>query len=257
MSPLPTTETLEGAVMGELAWLVYGPPGIGKSTFFSKMEGGVLFLHTDPGLRFIKAFKQPINTWREFKKAVEELEMNKPSDYKFIVVDTVDLLHNMCHRHICKTRSVDHQTDLKYGKGSDMVNFEFSLWINKLLQLPYGVGFISHTRDVEIRGTGDAMVSKVVPFLKKQGANIIGPLVDIIGYAGYEEGSTTGANRVMIFEPTESLDAKDRTGMLPKSCPLDYDVISRILEKGGVPDTEPTKAPAARRAPARKKRRRS
>ena len=54
-------------------FLIYGPAGVGKSTFFSKFKNH-LFLNTDPGIDFIKVRKIPITSWKQFKKLVEELE---------------------------------------------------------------------------------------------------------------------------------------------------------------------------------------
>lgn len=248
---LPTKQTLEECSLSDLKWLLYGSPGIGKSTFFSKAVKGTrkpLFLYTDPGLRFIRAYKKPIMTWLEFKKIVkEDLIKANPKAYSMIVLDTIDLLFRMCRKEVCTAKNITHVSDLEWGKGYDLVRDEFELVIALLARWCDGSGvglaFISHSKDVEIRGRTNK-TNKLVPTLAKQGADIIMPLCDIIGYAGFTQDKadrTKGAemDRVVIFAPDETVEAKDRTGLLPASCKLDYDVVKECLE-GGTSEEEET-----------------
>jgi hypothetical protein len=241
---LPTKQTIEGAKLSHLKWLLYGPPGIGKSTFFSKAIDGKrkpLFLFTDPGLRFIKAYKKPIMNWREFRRTVSEsIIKENPKIYSMIVIDTVDLLFRMCRREICLKRNIEHVSDEQWGKGYDLVRDEFEQCIAQLAvwcdNHETGLAFISHMKDVEIRGR-TVKTNKLVPTLPKQGLDIVAPLCDIIGYAGFTQEKADKATngemgRVVIFEPDETVEAKDRTGMLPPKCKLDYDAVKEALEGG-------------------------
>lgn len=262
---LPVEQTLEGSKLSQLKWLLYGPPGIGKSTFFSKAEEGnkiPLFLHTDPGLRFIRAAKKPIASWAQFKAHVKQLLVSH-SAYSIIVLDTVDLLFRMCRREVCQARGIEHISDEQWGKGYDLVRDAFELEIAKLATLNTGLAFISHSKDVEIRGRS-IRTSKLVPTLPKQGHDIVVPLCDVIGYAGfsvekadqYEDGSM---GRVVQFTPDETVEAKDRTGLLPAKCKLDFDTVKGYLEGETIKEegyAEPEEKPTAA-APLRKKKRRA
>lgn len=241
---LPTKQTIEGAKLSHLKWLLYGPPGIGKSTFFSKAVDGKrkpLFLFTDPGLRFIKAYKKPVMGWREFRKTVEDSIIKaNPKLYSMIVLDTADLLFRMCRRELCMKRNIEHISDEQWGKGYDLVRDDFEQTIAMLANWcdthETGLAFISHMKDVEIRGR-TVKTNKLVPTLPKQAYDIIMPLCDIIGYAGFEQGKAdrqkdAELGRVVIFEPDETVEAKDRTGLLPPKCKLDYDAVRECLEGG-------------------------
>jgi hypothetical protein len=259
---LPTTQTLEGARFSQLKWLLYGSPGLGKSTFFSKATDGdraPIFLHTDPGLRFIKAYKQPIMSWGSFVQSVDTL-VSKPSPlYSMVVLDTVDILFRMARKFVCDREGINHVSELEWGKGGDMVRDQFDLQIAKLSLLDsHGIGlaFISHSKDVEVRGRA-VKTSKVVPTMMNGAYAAVAPLCDVIGYAGFSVEKITkenpdGIGRVVHFAPDETYDAKDRTGMLPAKCKLDFDVVRGYLEDGGVEggheEVEETEAEAPAKA---------
>lgn len=268
---LPTKPTLEGARFSQLKWLLYGPPGIGKSTFFSKMKDGTrapLYLQTDPGLRFLSVMKVPVTSWSQFTTVADTL-VNKPSNvYSIVVLDTVDILFRMCRKFICDREGINHVSELEYGKGSDMVRDQFELQIAKLALLDQhgtGLAFISHSKDVEVRGRA-IRTSKIVPTMQNAAYGIIAPLCDVIGYAGFtvtksDEANPDGIGRVVHFNPDETHDAKDRTGMLPEKCELDFDVVRQYLEDGGVEEeteeSEEREAVLPAKAAPRKKKRRA
>lgn len=271
---LPTQQTLEGARFSQLKWLLYGSPGLGKSTFFSKAVDGdrkPLFLHTDPGLRFIKAYKQPILSWGSFTQSVDTLVAKPPTIYSLVVLDTVDILFRMCRKFVCDREGINHVSELEWGKGGDMVRDQFDLQIAKLSLLDtsgIGLAFISHSKDVEVRGRA-VKTSKVVPTMMNGAYAAIAPLCDVIGYAGFSVEKVTkenpdGIGRVVHFAPDETYDAKDRTGLLPAKCKLDFDVVKAYLEEGGVggheeveesEETETVEKPVKAVAGKKKKRR--
>lgn len=215
---LPKEATYEGASMAEMIWFLYGPPGIGKSSFVAQCEG-TLFLSTDPGLRFLKVLKQPIANWLQFKKIVKMLEVERPKQYKAIAIDTVDPLFMMARKHMLDKRGIEHQSDEPYGKAYDLVTTEFTLEMIKLTKLPYGLFFLSHSKEVEVRGRA-MRTSRIIPSLSNQAYKVLAPMADIIAYYGFgeEAADSRDLTRIMHFQPTETIEAKDRTkGGLPET----------------------------------------
>lgn len=220
-------------------FLIYGPAGVGKSTFFSKFKKH-LFLNTDPGIDFIKTKNIPITSWKMFKKIVEELvayqtpgssTYDKKYDNMIIVLDLIDGLQALCRKSILSKYGLSHESDTPYGKTFDMVKSEFQTTIASLAAV-YGVGFISHAKDIEIKGRIDKL-SKIVPTISGGAGKFVEGLCDFIGYC---EVSTTKeekalGSRYITFQPQEDLTAKDRGGVFPNKMPLDFDVVYETYQK--------------------------
>lgn len=258
---LPTKKAREAASLAELVWVLYGPPGIGKSTLVSAMSWDgrdPLFLHTTP-VKYIDAMKEPIPTWRKFCAVVKELEARRPDRYSVLCVDTIDVLYAHCRTDVMEKKGLDHESDLDHGKGWDMVDKEFTARVARLVTLGYGVVFISHGFEREIK-TRVVSYTKMVPSLKPAAWRKLFPLADIVGYCGFsnfEEGSESAKTpRRIWFEPTEFIECKDWTGKLPKCQVMHRDPRRTVAEllaalKGSKPVAGgPTKAGG--KAPAKR-----
>jgi hypothetical protein len=214
---LPKEPSLENTDMRRLKWLVYGPPGVGKSTFFAGATD-VLFLSTDGGMRFIKSMHRPIDSWQTFKKYVRAIQTEKPNQFKAICIDVVDALMRMCIKSTCEKRNIQHQSDEGYGKAYDISTAEFETELEKLVGMgKYGLFLTSHSKDKE-RKTRFSTISRLEPTLSNQAYKIIYPIMDIVAYLGFDTaGPDTEMGRRIYFQPTESMEAKDRTTRLPES----------------------------------------
>lgn len=214
---LPTKTSLSYPRLSESIWLFHGPPGIGKSTLASGFRWGTrspLFLYTS-SVKYIDAYKMPMNSWATFKATVKRLERERPKRYSFIVVDVVDILYLHCRQEVCESINIAHESDLDHGKGWDAVKKEWTRWVAKLCTLGYGVVFVSHSEWKEIK-TRIASYHRVVPTLQGAGWRTLYPLADFVGYVGFsaEEQKDEG-RRTIFFKPTEYVDCKDWTGRLP------------------------------------------
>lgn len=214
---LPTAPQVEQQDMRKLYWLVYGPAGVGKSTFLASAKG-VFFLTTDSGHKFIKSMHRPVKDWISFKKYVKMIVNERP-DYTAICLDNVDGIFKMCRKYICDKRGIEHQSDEKWGKAFDLTASEFELELMKLTALQqYGLFFVSHSNTRDIKTTfGEKTFTD--PTMPKQVYKIIVPIADIVAYMGFDGKIDENGRqaRRMYFQPTESLDAKDRTSKLPES----------------------------------------
>ena len=74
--------------------VIYSPPKAGKTTAFSLLENN-LILDFEKGSGYVKALKMNIDSLRTLKEVGKAiLEKNRP--YKYITVDTVTALEEMC-----------------------------------------------------------------------------------------------------------------------------------------------------------------
>ena len=225
---LPEKTRQDAVSFKDLIFLFYGGPGIGKSTLasaFTNGEASPLFLYTSP-IRYISAYKLAISSWSAFKKAVRELEREKPDRYSAIVVDVVDTVWTYCRKEVCEKAGIEHEGDLTHGKGWDLVRSEFIGTAAKLCALGYPVIWLSHAKSVETRGR-IITTKRIEPTAQTACRGIILPVCDIEGYIGFNADSaddlTGEGQRRIFFEPSETIEAKDWTGLLPSSIPMCVD----------------------------------
>ena len=230
---LPDEPTEGNVTLQDLRLLIYGPPKIGKTTLASGFPNA-LFLATEKGYARFKVHVIDITSWIKFQEAVNLITTSKHK-FKFIVIDTLDVLFSLCVSSVCLKLKIDHLSDEDYGKGYDMAAKEFEKWINKLFIAPYGFIGISHTKINEIFSRS-GKISKIVPTLPNQARKIIIPKVSTIGYmdmAPFEVKPGKFRERhVISFEPSEMLEAGDRDGRLPQKfvVPKDPEETYRIFK---------------------------
>lgn len=218
---LPTAKSGPVQEANRITILLYGPGGIGKSTWAS-MAPDPLMLATEPGLNHLTAYKLQIEGWKDLLYACAKLAEGNPL-YKTIVLDTVDNALLFCRAYVQERDRIADLGD-DNNKGHALVNNEFHRVMTKLAQLPYGLVLVSHSQEVEVK-TRTKKYTKVVPTLSAKARQIVLQLVDVVLYCDLEvttEGDHTRETRVIRTKPTTEYEAKDRTGLLPESLPLEY-----------------------------------
>lgn len=230
---LPDKKTPPRQAMEDFTVLIYGPSGIGKTTWCSEAEDA-LFLATEPGLNALHAYQVPITTWEEFATAAADLAKGEHR-FKTVILDTADNAYKMCAEYICHKHGVAHQSDLEYGKGWALVNNEFQRILIKLGSLPYGLFLVSHSVEKEIdTRTGKRVHTR--PTLPDKMREILLGMVDVIVFCDFEapeegEKGDEAYRRVMRTKPSAFYEAKDRTGKLPETLPLDFAAFKAAFEK--------------------------
>ena len=98
--------------------LLYGPEGIGKSTFGSQSPNPV-FIQTEDGLDEIDCHRFPLaKSYDEVASALTELA-SQPHDYESVVIDSVDWLERLVWDKLCAENNVTsiEKVDGGYSKG--------------------------------------------------------------------------------------------------------------------------------------------
>jgi len=205
--------------------LIYGPPGVGKTTFANEM-GDTLFLAPEDGQRFLEVYYVGINSWQDFIDSIKQLKAKpkRAKRFKTIAVDTIDNLYAHCAYYVGKKLGFEHPSDEDWGKGYEAIREELRRGLNALASLHKGIVLISHSQDREVK-TRTITLTKTMPTLARTAAKIIFPMCSVIIYAAFKnfKDKETGEvvqKHVAYMKPTEHYEAKDRTGRLPEVLPL-------------------------------------
>lgn len=226
--------------------IVYGPEGIGKSTFASKFPDP-LFIDTEGSTTQmdIARLDKP-TSWTMLKALISEIIKEQPC--KTLVIDTADWAERMCIEFVCSSHGKAGIEDFGYGNGYTYVAEEWGRFLN-LLQDVIDVANINVvlTAHAIIRkfeqpnemGAYDRYELKLGKRTTAQTAPITKEWADMVLFANYKTFSIAvddkgkkhkaqGGKRVMYTTHHPCWDAKNRHD-LPDELPFEYDAISHIL----------------------------
>ena len=95
---------------------VYGPEGIGKSTFASHFPDPV-FIDTEGSTSAMDVARLPApSSWQMILDQVSYIKTH-PDVCRTLVIDTVDWAEQMCVDHVCNKHQKSGIEDFGYGNG--------------------------------------------------------------------------------------------------------------------------------------------
>lgn len=219
--------------------VVYGPEGIGKSTFASKFPDPV-FSDTEGSTKKldVKRFDAP-SSWEMLLMQAQYVRDNKPC--KTYVIDTADWAERLCTQSVCARANKSGIEDFGYGKGYVYLRDEFGKLLNLLEEViaaGINVVFTAHSflrkfEQPDELGAYDRYemkLSKFVSPMLKEWADA----VFFVNYKTYviDDGNgkkkAQGGQRVMYTTHNPCWDAKNRDN-LPDEMPFDFEQIRMIL----------------------------
>lgn len=204
--------------------VVYGPHGVGKSTFATAMPNPI-FLPTERGLDQITVSKMPQREhYGDFLADVDAIE-NEPNQIKSVVIDTADGLEELINEEVCRRNGVRSIGEIGYGKGQIYVRDEWVKLLKKLVKMSEKrhVMILCHSR---LKTSPDPTVA--TPYdthelrLARQSSEVIMQAVDLVLFAHFittvtkqtqsaqkGRGIVTG-DRELITQPSTGVTAKNR-----------------------------------------------
>lgn len=225
--------------------VVYGPEGIGKTTFASQFPDPV-FIDTEGSTNDYDVARFPApSSWQMLMDEVREVKSN-PGMCRTLIIDTADWAEHLCEKHVCQHGQVQSIEGFGYGKGYTYLREEFGRLLNELTDV-VGAGInVVLTAHAQMRkfeqpdemGAYDRWEMK----LSKQVAPIVKEWANMILFCNYKtfvvkenksaaKGKAQGGQRVMYTTHHPCWDAKNRYG-LPEILPLDYEGIRGVIESG-------------------------
>ena len=251
---------IRGRVPSAKKVVVYGPEGIGKSTFASKFPDPV-FIDTEGSTKEmdVARFERP-TSWQMILDQVGHVRANTDI-CKTLVIDTIDWAEQMCIEHICAKHQKNGLESFGYGSGYIYVREEFGRFLNSLedvVEKGINVVLLAHAQlrkfeQPDEMGAYDRWELKLGKKTSSQTSPLVKEWSDALLFANYKtfvvnvdgQGAQKGRNkvqggkRVMYTTHHSCWDAKNRYG-LPDEVPFDYGSIRHILEgPGSVPDKGP------------------
>lgn len=240
--------------------VIYGPEGIGKSTFASCFPDPV-FIDTEGSTDSMDVARLPRPT--SWTMLLEELDYIKrtPGVCRTIVIDTIDWAEQLCVEHICDKHNKSGIEDFGYGNGYVYTKEEFGRFLNRLTDvIEAGVNVVL-TAHAQLRkfeqpdemGAYDRWELKLGKKTQSQTSPLVKEWADMLLFCNYKTHTVAvddkgkkkkamgGGKRVMYTSHHPCWDAKNRYG-LPDECDLDYSVIQGIIEKSGNAEKAKTKA---------------
>ena len=252
-------QIVRGKLPGAKKVVVYGPEGIGKSTFAARFPDPV-FIDTEGSTKDmdVARFPEP-SSWTMILNQVSDV-IKTPNVCKTLIVDTADWAEMLCTSSVCTKNQKSSIEDFGYGKGYTYIQEEFGKLLNLLTDVVKAGVNVVLTAHAKMRkfeqpdemGAYDRWEMK----LSKGVAPMVKEWADMVLFCNYKtmvvnvdgQGTQKGKNkaqggrRVMYTTHHSCWDAKNRYG-LPDEVSFDYEEIRHIIESSetGIPVSEEKK----------------
>jgi len=232
---------IKGKEKRPLKVVIYGPEGIGKSTFASKFPDP-LFIDTEGGTSNLDVRRIKCNkSWDELLLIVKEIIKN-PTICKTLILDTADWSEFLCMDAVTEKHRKNNIEDFGYGKGYVYLQDEYSKLLklfDELIESGINVVITAHAKPrkfelPEEQGSFDRYEMK----LTRQVAPLIKEWADALFFANYKIYVVTtennrkkaqGGKRVLYTSHNPTYDAKNRFD-LAEELELDFKSIAHLFE---------------------------
>lgn len=235
-------EIIRGKMNSPIKAVVYGPEGIGKSTFASQFPDP-LFIDTEGSTKHMDVSRLPApRTWNELRDEIHFVRDN-PDTCKTLVIDTADWAEQLCIQEVCIKGGKTGIEDYGYGKGYTYLAEEFGRMLRALTEVcEKGINIVI-TAHAALRkfeqpdesGAYDRWELK----LQKKTAPLLKEWPDMLLFANYEtivikdengKAKAHGGKRVMYTSHHPVWDAKNRFG-LDEKLDFSFDSIAHLFEE--------------------------
>lgn len=250
--------------------VVYGPEGIGKSTFAAQFPEP-LFIDTEGSTdnMDVSRLDKP-SSYTMLKNEIAWVKAN-PTVCKTLVIDTIDWAESLVIADVCAQHGKKGIEDFGWGNGYTYTKEEMGRLLNQLgelVDLGINVVLTAHAQmrkfeQPDEMGSYDRWELKLGKKTSSQTAPLVKEWADMVLFANYKtvvmtadngKKKATGGQRVLYTQHHPAWDAKNRHG-LPEEMPFDYAGIAHIFNQATVqpqptPQPQQTAPEATPQAPA-------
>ncbi len=254
-------QIITGKIKKAQKFVIYGPEGIGKSTFASKFPQP-LFMDTEGSTANMDVARTPKATsWTMLRQQIDEIKKEKLC--ATLIIDTIDWAEQMCVEHILAKYQKTGIEDFGYGNGYVYVKEEFGRFLNQLQEvIDSGINVVL-TAHAQMRkfeqpdemGAYDRYELKLGKKTGSQTSPLVKEWADTVLFCNYKTYSVAvddkgkkhkaqGGRRVMYTTHHPCWDAKNRYD-LPDEVPMEYDSIAHCISSSTV-SAPPVQQPEAK-----------
>jgi hypothetical protein len=245
----PKRMTLESIVserkLAPLRVLIYGPDGVGKTTFAASARDAIV-LPAEDGAAYLNVARFPVaETWQDVLDALAELRGEHA--HKTLVLDTLDWMEQLIVQHVCAKHKKDSLESFGYGAGYALVFDETRAFIGQLERLRAEKGMavigVAHSTVRAFQNPEgenfDRYELKLQAAKNNNTAALWREWSEFVLFANYEtlvSDSKSGAKgessgkRFAFTARTAAYDAKSRLA-LPAQLPLEWGAFARAVKE--------------------------
>jgi hypothetical protein len=246
--------------------VVYGPEGIGKSTFAAQFPDAII-IDVEGSTASMDVARIEPKSWSELLSNVKDITAGLVDvPCRTLVIDTADWAETLCTASVCAQNHWDSLSSPSYGTGYRVAWEEFGKLMNELsTTVDKGINVVvtAHAamrkfEQPDEAGSYDRWEMKLQNSPKANIAAMVKEWADMVLFVNYKtivsdkdkqgKGKAQGGRRVMYTEHHPCWDAKNRYG-LPAMMDFTYEGIRQIIEGQGAPQSTPQTAPAPMPAP--------
>lgn len=262
-SRMTLTSVIRGKQEAPIRTVLYGPEGIGKSTFGAGAPSPI-FLGAESGTDQLDVarFPKPESLADAFE-AIRTL-YEEQHDFGTLVVDTLDWLEPLIWKHLCQKDGVATIDEVGggYGKGYTAAVDQWRLFLSGLERLQAAkkmhVILLAHSHIKTFKDPESEGFDRYQMKLNDKAAGVVKEWADAVLFAKYEvlshtdkktkrvRGVDTGA-RLIFTTHRAAFDAKNRYS-LPESLPLSWADFYAGVRAGQVADPSTLRAEIERKA---------
>lgn len=231
-------KVISGKVSRPYLVLIYGPDGVGKTTFAADAPKSI-FIGKEAGSDSmdVSRFPEP-TTYQDIISCIDELRTTE-HEYRTLVIDSLDWIEPLVWQAVCKEDGVSsiEKVGGGYGKGYTEANAYWMKMMDRIKMLrdakSMHVIVIAHS---QVKAFNDP--SQPVPYdryqlkLNEKAAGLWREFVDVVGFANYEVYTKTDPTgkkskafgdgaRKLFTERRPAYDAKNRLN-LPSELALSF-----------------------------------
>lgn len=213
-------------------FLLYAPPGIGKTTFATLMfPERSLILGFEYGFKGIpKAIGVAIPDYPSAIDYVEQLDTDEArAMYDTLIIDTTTKVGEIIENYILSIYGKNSLGECKsHGAAYPLINRYYNLAFNRLKARGYNFVYICHSKSIEIKDEdGNTIGERFIPKMSDRIAGLIEPEVDYTFFLTQDKDG----KRIIVTDNNPKSIGKTRTP-LPLVMPLDIDLFLTEFKKG-------------------------